>query len=89
MANGGPITRDEVLHTSLCMNTTHDPTTCPGWDRVLHLSELAQRLDESPYTLYKWAVVGHPAFPRRIHLRNRGIAVTCRSVKAWLVEVAR
>ena len=87
--HGGGIARDEVLHTSPCMNTTHDPTTCPGCDRVLHLSELADWLDESPHTLYKWAAVGHPAFPRRIHLRNRRIAVTCRSVKAWLVEVAR
>ena len=71
------------------MDTAHDPTTCPGCDRVLHLAELAAWLDESPHTLYKWAAVGHPAFPRRLRLRNRRVAVTCASVKAWLVEVAR
>ena len=71
------------------MDTTHDPNTCPGCDRVLHLDELADWLGESPHTLYKWAAVGHPCFPRRLRLRNRRIAVTCASVKAWLVEVTR
>ncbi len=71
------------------MDTTHDPTTCPGCDRVLHLTDLADWLGESPHTLYKWAAIGYPTFPKRFGLRNRRVAVTCASVKAWLVEVAR
>ena len=76
-------------NTGSPMHTTHDHTTCPGCDRVLHLDELATWLDESPHTLYKWAAVGHPCFPKRLRLRNRRIAVTCQSVKAWLAEVTR
>ena len=71
------------------MDTTHDPTTCPGCDRVLHLSDLADWLGESIHTLYKWAAVGYPCFPKRLNLRNRRVAVTCKSVKAWLEAVAR
>ena len=71
------------------MDTTHDHTTCPGCDQVLHLAELADWLGESAHTLYKWAAIGHPTFPHRLRLRNRRIAVTCAAVKAWLVEVAR
>ncbi len=71
------------------MDSTHDHTTCPGCDRVLHISELAGWLDESVHTLYKWAAIGYPTFPRRLALRNRRVAVTCTSVKASLVEVAR
>ena len=71
------------------MDTTHDTMTCPGCDRVLHLHDLAAWLGESPHTLYKWAAVGYPAFPRRLRLRNRRVAVTCASVKTWMSAVAR
>ncbi len=81
--------RTVASNTDPPMDTTHDPNTCPGCDRVLHLSELADWLGESPHTLYKWAAVGHPCFPKRLRLRNRRIAVTCASVKAWLVAVTR
>ena len=67
----------------------HDHLTCPGCDRVLHLEDLAAWLGESVHTLYKWSSMGHPHFPRRLRLRNKRIAVTCRSTKSWIVEVSR
>jgi len=70
------------------MDTIHDNATCSGCDRVLHIEELSQWLGESPHTLYKWSAIGHPCFSRRLRLRNRRVAVTCRAVKAWMAEVA-
>ena len=67
----------------------HNPCTCQGCDEVLDLQDLASWLHTSTHTLYKWAAVGYPTFPRRLRLGNKRIAVTCQSVKHWLGEVAR
>jgi predicted DNA-binding transcriptional regulator AlpA len=67
---------------------THNACQCAGCDQVLHLDELALWFNESTSTLYKWAAAGYPAFPRRLNLRNKRIAVTCNSVKSWLKESA-
>ena len=67
----------------------HNPYTCQGCDRVLLMEELASWLQTSTHTLYKWATVGYPAFPKRLRFRNQRIAVTCSSVKHWLHECAR
>jgi predicted DNA-binding transcriptional regulator AlpA len=66
----------------------HNPYTCQGCDQVLDLDDLANWLHTSSHTLYKWASVGYPTFPRRLALRNKRIAVTCNSVKHWLIECA-
>ena len=73
--------------TVLCMEQ-HNPYTCQGCDQVLDLECLAIWLQTSTHTLYKWASVGYPTFPRRLALRNKRIAVTCNSVKSWLIECA-
>jgi predicted DNA-binding transcriptional regulator AlpA len=66
----------------------HNPYTCQGCDQVLDLDDLANWLHTSSHTLYKWASVGYPTFPRRLRLANKRIAVTCNSVKHWLSECA-
>jgi predicted DNA-binding transcriptional regulator AlpA len=66
----------------------HNPYTCQGCDQVLDLDDLANWLHTSSHTLYKWASVGYPTFPRRLRLANKRIAVTCNSVKQWLSECA-
>jgi hypothetical protein len=65
----------------------HKPQTCQGCDEVLHLDDLSTWLRHSTHTLYKWASVGYPAFPRR--LPGRTIAVTCVAAKAWLREMTK
>lgn len=66
----------------------HNPYTCQGCDQVLDLGDLANWLHTSTHTLYKWASVGYPTFPRRLRLGNKRIAVTCNSVKHWMSECA-
>ena len=78
----------QSARTVRSMTTTHDPTTCQGCDSVLHLQDLAEWLHESTHTLYKWAAIGYPEFPKRLRLRNRRVAVTCKATKAWLAAVA-
>ncbi len=73
--------------TGLAMNLNHDMTTCTGCDAVLHLDDLAAWLGESVHTLYKWAAIGYPAFPKRMRLRNKHIVVTCRMAKAWALAI--
>ena len=68
------------------MTSEHDNYSCPGCDRVLNVSELADWLCESVHTLYKWPAIGYPSFPRRLKLRNARVAVSCRSMKQWLAE---
>jgi predicted DNA-binding transcriptional regulator AlpA len=70
------------------MQQQHQPSTCQGCDEVLDLEILATWLHTSTHTLYKWASVGYPTFPRRLRLANKRIAVTCNSVKHWLNECA-
>lgn len=67
----------------------HDHYNCPGGDRVLHLEDLADWLGVSTHTLYKWSSRGYPDFPKQLRLRNRRIAVMCRSTKAWFIMVSR
>jgi predicted DNA-binding transcriptional regulator AlpA len=81
------VRRKGVCRTVLGMKQ-HNPCTCQGCDEVLDLNDLASWLHTSTHTLYKWASVGYPTFPRRLALRNKRIAVTCNSVKHWLIECA-
>ena len=67
---------------------THDVDTCSGCDHVMNIADVAAWLGESVHTLYKWSAIGFPVFPKRLGLRNRRVATTCRFAKAWLVEVA-
>ena len=71
------------------MANNHDADRCGGCDRVLDLDTLTELLGVSTHTLYKWAAAGYPAFPRRLRLRNRSIAVTCKSTKVWMLEVTQ
>jgi predicted DNA-binding transcriptional regulator AlpA len=70
------------------MQQQHKASTCQGCGEVLDLEQLATWLHTSTHTLYKWASVGYPTFPRRLRLGNKRIAVTCNSVKHWLIERA-
>ena len=79
--------RQRCRRTVLCMEQ-HNPYTCQGCDQVLDLDDLATWLHTSTHTLYKWASVGYPTFPRRLRLGNKRIAVTCNSVKHWMSECA-
>ena len=74
--------------TTVSMNN-HNSYECPGCDRVLRITDLAEWLGESPATLYKWSSRGFPSFPKRTCRHSKRVAVTCRSVKSWLVETSR
>jgi predicted DNA-binding transcriptional regulator AlpA len=71
------------------MANNHEAARCGGCDQVLDLDTLTELLGASTHTLYKWAAAGYPAFPRRLCLPNRRIAVTCKATKAWMQEVTR
>ena len=82
----GSVLRGPVLTwTSTPLTTT---TPARAATKCCHIAALALGLRESEHTLYKWSAVGYPAFPRRRRLRNTRIAVTCRSMKSWMNEVA-
>lgn len=70
------------------MANNHDADRCGGCDQVLHLESITELLGVSAHTIYKWAAAGYPAFPRRLRLPNRRIAVTCNALKGWMKEVS-
>jgi predicted DNA-binding transcriptional regulator AlpA len=82
------VRRMYLRQTVFGMQQQHKASTCQGCDEVLDLEQLATWLHTSTHTLYKWASVGYPTFPRRLRLANKRIAVTCNSVKHWLNECA-
>lgn len=53
-------------------------------DRLLPMSQLAELLDTSVDTLYKWSRKGQPHFPRCTRLPNGQIRVRVRDLNAWL-----
>ena len=75
--------------TDRYMATNPEADRCGGCDQVLDLETLTELLGVSAHTLYKWAAEGYPSFPRRLRLKNRRIAVTCKATKAWMQEVTR
>ena len=67
------------------MPATRDSQTATR--RWWSVSDIAEDLDVSVHTVYKWSAVGLPYFPKAIRLRNGQLRVRDDWYEEWLVSL--